>query len=261
METRKILFIITISIFCFAHQGQAQDLANLSNANFEGETLPEGFDRQSPREIEEARREIGSLFQDAISPDELTENDKDRILEAYSYVDPHHLIPRDLLEPALLFFDQNQEKFPNHRSLSVVDYHRRSDSFRFFIVDLKTGAVHQYHTTHGRGSDRNRDGYAERFSNVVNSQMSSLGFVRTGEVYSGKYRRSLRLDGLSATNSNLRARAVVVHGSDYVHEQPVLQGLSMGCLALDWRVKDQVISQIRDGSLMYLGVSSSRRWN
>jgi hypothetical protein len=34
------------------------------------------------------------------------------------------------------------------------------------------------------------------------SHASSLGVYKTGEIYNGKYGKSLRLHGLSSTNSN-----------------------------------------------------------
>ena len=88
--------------------------------------------------------------------------------------------------------------------------------------------------------------------------MSSVGAIRTGEIYSGNFGRSMRLDGLVDTNSNVRRRAIVMHGSDYVHQEPVKQGRSYGCLALDWDIKDDLITKIKDGSLIYVGLSTSR---
>jgi hypothetical protein len=49
--------------------------------------------------------------------------------------------------------------------------------------------------------------------------MSSLGVYKTAETYNGKHGLSLRLDGLSPTNSKARERAVVVHGADYVEDE------------------------------------------
>ncbi len=61
----------------------------------------------------------------------------------------------------------------------------------------------------------------------------------------------MKVDGLSATNSNVRARSVVLHGAAYVQESDVKQGRSWGCFALTMSLKDQVIDRIKDGSLMY----------
>ena len=123
---------------------------------------------------------------------------------------------------------------------------------------MQTGLTEPFQTTHGEGSgkdsDKDDDGVAEAFSNIGNSYMSSLGFIRTGKVYSGNFGRSMRLDGLSTTNSNIRDRAIVFHGSDHVFEQNIIQGTSKGCLAFDWTIKDGIIDKIQNGSLIYVGI-------
>lgn len=215
----------------------------------------EGFDRQTPEEIEQARQVIARDFAGAISPFNMDKSTEDEILARYNYLDPSHEVPTDLLKTAVLYYDANLERFPNKAFITIVDFSPRSDKKRLFLIDMATGAVESYHTTHGIGSDKNKDGYAERFGNVINSGASSLGFVRTGEVYTGKFKRSLRLDGLSSTNSNIRARAIVYHGWDKVKEANQIQGLSWGCFTMDWALKDAVIDKIRDGSLFYAGVS------
>ena len=73
----------------------------------------------------------------------------------------------------------------------------------------------------------------------------------TGETYDGKHGNSLRLDGVSPTNSNARARAVVMHGADYVSEGRSKQGRSWGCLALPSPDKDAVIAKLKGGSVIY----------
>lgn len=217
--------------------------------------IGEGFDRQSDEEIEAARQQIEREFADAIQPRMLTEQQQAGILANYGHLDPKKEVPTDLLKEALVYFDANKSKFPNQTHITIVDFKKKSKESRFFLINLETGAVEKYHTTHGVGSDKNDDGLAESFGNVENSGKSSLGFVRTAEVYTGKYKRSVRLDGLSKTNSNIRKRAVVFHGWDNVHEANVKQGLSWGCITLDWDVKDAVLDKIKEGSLMYVGVS------
>ncbi|MGE3682692.1 MAG: murein L,D-transpeptidase catalytic domain-containing protein [Bdellovibrionales bacterium] len=227
-----------------------------SNAQFDpaGE-IGEGFDKQSPEEIEKARREIEALFSDAVGPKNLKKAEAAAILQKYQHLDPKNEVPTDLLEEAVLFLDRNLAKFPNRAYITVIDFKPRSDVRRFFVINMTTGEVEKFFTTHGIGSDKNKNGIAEIFGNIVNSGMSSLGYIRTAEVYWGKFKRSVRLDGLSATNSKVRERAVVLHGWDNAHEKPVIQGLSWGCPALDWTVKDAVIDKVKEGSLMYIGVS------
>lgn len=220
------------------------------------EILGEGFDRESPEKIEQARQEIEALFKDAIYPMGMNAFRKSVTLANYQHLDPNGEVPTDLLEDAVIFLDANKSKFPNQNYIIVIDFKPRSDRYRFFLIDMVSGAVEKFHTTHGHGSDQNRDGYAERFLNIVNSGASSIGFIRTSEVYWGKFKRSVRLDGLSSTNSRVRERAIVLHGWDNAHERNIIQGLSWGCPALDWDVKDAVIDKVRDGSLMYIGVSA-----
>jgi hypothetical protein len=215
----------------------------------------EGFDRQSAEEISKAREKIKKEFKNAIDPSSLTRSQRLKILAKYDHLDPKKEVPTDLLQTAILYFDSNKVKFPNQDYITVIDYRMRSTEARFFVISLSSGQVEKFHTAHGKGSDLKQLGYAEMFGNIVNSGMSSIGFVRTAEVYSGKYERSVRLDGLSTTDSALRERSVVLHGWDGVHEAPIIQGLSWGCPALDWAVKEGVIDKVKEGSLMYMGFS------
>ncbi len=245
MPSHLKLSLSAISALLICSVSFAQDIADFT----------EGFDKESPEKIERARLEIESLFKDAIYPMNMNAFRKSVILANYQHLDPNNEVPTDLLEEAVVFLDANKDKFPNRNYVIVIDFKPRSDQYRFFLVDMNTGGVEKYRTTHGHGSDQNRDGNADRFLNVINSGASSLGFIRTSEVYWGKFKRSVRLDGLSSTNSKVRERAIVLHGWDNAHERNVIQGLSWGCPALDWAVKDPIIDKVRDGSLMYIGVS------
>lgn len=239
---RLALIILTLPVFAMA-----QDL----------DLIGEGFDKESPEKIEQARKEIEALFKDAELPSSMNAFRKSTILANYQHLDPKREVPSDLLEDAVTFFDANIAKFPNKSHIVVIDFSRRSDKYRFFLINMRTGAVEKFHTTHGKGSDQNKNGYAERFLNVVNSGASSVGFIRTAEIYFGKYKRSVRLDGLSQTNSKVRERAIVLHGWDKAYERNVIQGLSWGCPALDWSVKDAIIDKVAEGALMYIGVAKN----
>jgi hypothetical protein len=217
----------------------------------------ENPDVQTPDEIARARAAVARDFANVKLPGALRADERAAIHAKYAYLDPQHEVPADLLDTATTYFDQNKASFPNQGYITVVDFKPRSDAYRFFLVSMADGSVEKYHTTHGEGSDPDETGYAQTFGNVINSGMSSLGFVRTAEVYSGTYKVSVRLDGLSDTNSNIRERAVVFHGWDGTHEANVLQGLSEGCITLDPAVKDGVLQKIKEGSLMYVGVSGT----
>lgn len=237
-------------------------LTALSPLNLGAQATPqmtgEGYDVQSPEEIERARREIEATFANA-DVGFMAEEDQAAILARYSFLDPMHEVPTDLLEKALLYFDKNKDKFPNQEYITIVDFKLRSDKARLFVVNVASGAVEKYHTTHGLNSDKNNNGYAESFGNVINSGKSSLGFVRVSEVYTGKFGRSIRLDGLSTTNSNIRARAVVLHGWEKTYEADKIQGLSWGCITLDYAIRDGVLDKVKEGSLMYVGVSVPKK--
>jgi L,D-transpeptidase-like protein len=179
------------------------------------------------------------------------------IADAPSHLDPHGVVPKKLLAEALAFFQAHREKFKNRGHISVLDYSLRSSEPRFHVIDMQTGDVQSFRMANGIGSEPDHDGFAHRFSNVPGSNMSSLGFVRTAETYEGKHGFSLRLDGLSETNSRLRERAVVVHGADYVHDKAVIQGRSNGCPAVPMDQRTKVINLIKEGSLMYFARSQA----
>jgi L,D-transpeptidase catalytic domain len=177
-----------------------------------------------------------------------------QIVAGYAHVDPDRTIARNLLDDALVYFDANKAHVNNLGHVVVVDFALNSAKKRFFLIDMTSGAVTPHAVAHGAGSETDGSGFARRFSNQDGSHESSLGFVVTGEIYSGVHGRSLRLDGLSPTNSNMRSRAIVVHSATYVHESPGMQGLSFGCFALDPAVKDTVVDAISGGALIYAGL-------
>jgi hypothetical protein len=194
--------------------------------------------RSSPPRIEESKNSRSEVF-------------SEDLLNKYSHLDPYHLVPTDLLKEAVIYFDQHLSMIKNKNYLSVIDFSKSSTQQRFFIIDMKTGAVQRTTVAHGKGSDLDNDGIAEKFSNLAGSNESSLGFYLTAETYYGSHGLSLRLDGLSTTNSNARARAIVIHGATYVLNQEVRQGRSWGCPAIPMDLRDQIITMLKDGSLIY----------
>jgi hypothetical protein len=240
---------------CASEVGSEEVSSAQAAAATEGaRSVGENPDVESPARIAAAHAAVEHDFGHATDPSEIAP--RAAIPAAYAHLDPDHVIPTNLLETAVTYFDQNKDNFPNKNYITVVDLKARSDTYRFFLVDMQTGSVERYHTTHGRGGDTDDDGYAETFGNVPNSLKSSLGFVRTAEVYSGTYGVSVRLDGLSKTNSNIRDRAVVFHGWEKAYEANVKQGRSAGCITLDYAVKDPVLQKLKEGSFMYVGLGS-----
>ena len=171
----------------------------------------------------------------------------------YSYLDPDNIVPRKLLEEAVAYYDEHIDEISNQRVMGVIDYKQHNSKERFYVIDMESGRVETYLTAHGKNSDPDFDGYATKFSNVHDSNTTSLGFFLTAETYYGSNGYSLRLDGLSATNSNARSRAIVIHGAEYVSPGPKI-GRSYGCPAVEMRYHKALIDQIKGGALLYAGL-------
>lgn len=184
-----------------------------------------------------------------------TEAEVAAVMKNYEHLDPHGLIPKNLLQKTMLYFHQNISLINNKDKVAIVDFSKHSRKERFFIVELDSGQVSVLHVSHGKGSDPSNSGYATKFSNVVSTGMSSLGHYVTGETYVGKHGYSRRLDGLSKTNSLVRERAVVIHGAKYVSDNDVRQGRSLGCLAFSMANRRYVIDELIEGTLIYAGRS------
>ncbi len=164
-------------------------------------------------------------------------------------------LPEDLKKQALDYFKENYSKIGNKEYIGVVDFGKHSSKSRFFIIGVKDSSVKAVHVAHGSGSDPDNDGYATFFSNRPQSKASSVGFYLTGSVYEGKYGKSLKLHGLSSTNSNVFERAVVLHPSAYVREANAKAGRSWGCLAVSFETVTDIISKLKGGALIYASVS------
>ena len=110
--------------------------------------------------------------------------------------------------------------------------------------------------THGKKSEV-ENAKAKVFSNEVNSEMSSLGFYLTGvEPYVGKHGQSLKLVGLSKTNSNAFERGIVIHSADYATESFVQErgrlGLSQGCPAVSPNKIKSVLTKLEGHALLFI---------
>jgi len=173
-------------------------------------------------------------------------------------IDPQNLIPADLRAVAQEYYLANRDSIANLRYVGVVDFAKHSSLARFYIADTADGTVRVYNVAHGSGSDPENDGYPTIFSNKERSLASSLGFYLTGDIYHGKHGRSMRLHGLSSTNSNAFKRAVVIHSAKYVVDEYVQAGRSWGCLAVSLASIDAVISTLKGGALIYAGLSGAK---
>jgi len=139
--------------------------------------------------------------------------------------------------------------------LTIVDFEQSSTQKRLYVIDLAQKQV-LFNTwvAHGRGSG---DDLANRFSNDVDSHMSSLGFFVTGETYLGKHGLSLHLQGQDeGFNDKAFDRAVVIHGADYVSEDFIREhgrlGRSHGCPALPPELNEPIINTLKGGTCLFL---------
>lgn len=148
-----------------------------------------------------------------------------------------------------------------HPRAAVLDFAAHSAIPRFHLVERASGRVLQtFRVAHGQGSEGpRRDGYAEVFSNVPDSNTSSLGLYRTAETYVSEVWPGLamRMDGLSPTNSNARSRYIVIHAARYMEPESWKgkkggrPGLSDGCFVFSKADRDVVVSSLQGGALIY----------
>lgn len=185
---------------------------------------------------------------------------------------PGQRLDRALLETALASYRKhncaNSTYGPS--AIVVVDFAKKSNEPRLWLVDMFTGKGidDPVLVTHGVGSDPNDDGMIDWFGNIKDSLTSSMGAVRGAEVYSGKNGRSLRLDGLDPTNSEIRRRDIVVHSvgvkkrtyfnAAYVADRNGIVGMSEGCFVVIPELRDWLIDSLSNGGFLYAGASGER---
>ena len=156
-----------------------------------------------------------------------------------------------LLEEALAAKADAASEIRNDRYFSVIDYRAPSNVPRYFLIDTDDMSAEAFLVAHGKGSDPDYDGMADRFSNIEGSKMTSLGAFVTGATYYGAHGLSLKLKGLSPQNSRAEERLIVIHGADYVNSSRRVLGRSWGCPALERSVAERVIPLIKGGSFIY----------
>lgn len=145
----------------------------------------------------------------------------------------------------LLDFWRDKRPGSNPRYYALVDFSLHESKDRLFVIDAEQGSSKSYRVAHGSGSDKNKDGRAETFSNSDGSHASSLGIFRCAETYqSSKFGYACRVDGLEPSNSAARARAVVIHKAWYV----AIGGDTWGCFGLRPEDHREVIDRLKDGS-------------
>lgn len=170
------------------------------------------------------------------------------------------LLPAAKLRPevrarALAAMSRHVGKIKCRDLIGICDFDDPSSAPRFHLLDVASGKVNSLLVSHGRGSDPAHTGWLQKFSNMVGSAASSSGAYVTAEEYVGNHGRSRRIDGLDHTNSNARARAVVIHGAWYAERDMVSQhgklGRSEGCFAFGQSDLAQVMARLGPGRLIY----------
>lgn len=170
--------------------------------------------------------------------------------------DPENLRPCGMDERTHFFKTVN---ISPHRYAVSIDFGLPSTDRRFYFIDLVTGEVQKHYVTHGKGSGALR---AEKFSNILDSNMTSLGIYLVGEIYVGYHGESLRMYGLESTNDNSYDRDIVFHGADYADPKFITKinpntdlpygrlGVSKGCPAITNELMAKYLPFLRDGGVV-----------
>lgn len=175
------------------------------------------------------------------------------ILDKYNSFNLSDKLEFETFEKAYLGYLQISEK--SSELLAIIDYSKPSSDKRFFLLDLANNEV-LYNT---RIAHSKNSGFEIpiKFSNDPNSFENSLGFYLTLDEYSGAYGPSLKIKGLEENiNSNAEERAIVIHGGDIANDSYLetygFLGRSLGCPVLPTNVIDNVISLIKNGTVIFI---------
>lgn len=148
----------------------------------------------------------------------------------------------------------SEDKLTKDSILVVIDYSRSSKTRRLWVINLFQKKIEfNEFVAHGKNSGGE---FAYSFSNRYRSKKSSLGFMVTGNIYNGKHRRSLKLNGVeSGFNTNVFGRGVVIHGANYVNEiytgNNQRMGRSFGCPAVSKEVNEALVNFIEGGTCLF----------
>ncbi|MBW1656743.1 murein L,D-transpeptidase catalytic domain-containing protein [Flavobacterium quisquiliarum] len=94
----------------------------------------------------------------------------------------------------------------------LVDMKIKSGKNRFFVYDLENERIiDQGLVAHGSGSETGIKGDILQFSNMPNSNCTSLGRYGVEKPYKGVFGKAYRLSGMDESNNNAQKRAIVLH--------------------------------------------------
>ncbi|WP_313453157.1 murein L,D-transpeptidase catalytic domain-containing protein [Brevundimonas sp.] len=171
-------------------------------------------------------------------------------------LDPRGHVRKELMERAMTALDTHHRRLPLRDRMYLVDFKKYSGEERLYEVDLIGGEVKVLRTCHGRGSDPSHTGYAQRFSNVRDSNMSSVGaYATAGANWGAQQGPNVLLDGLEYSNDKARERAIIVHGADYADPAFLARegklGRSYGCFSVAHTDLPALRERMGEGRLLF----------
>ena len=134
-------------------------------------------------------------------------------------------------QKAISINDFAKENNYNSTRCFLVDMRIASGLKRFFVYNFQKDSIEAAGlVTHGSGSHKGDAGLS--FSNIPNSNATSVGRYRIGKPYYGKFGLAYKLYGLDETNDKAFERFVVLHShfcvpNDEVSPMPICE--SWGC--------------------------------
>jgi hypothetical protein len=149
---------------------------------------------------------------------------------------------------------QNKGLLKNTNVLTICDYSQSSKNKRLYVIDvISSRLLFNTYVSHGKNSGEE---FATSFSNLNNSNKSSLGFLVTGQPYKGRAGLSLQLNGMEpGINDKVKMRSIVIHGSRFVTASASgarAISRSYGCPAVPYGIHFRIIKAIKGGSCVYV---------
>ena len=171
-------------------------------------------------------------------------------------LDPRGQVRKELMERAVAALDVHHKRIPLRDRMYLVDFQKYSGDERLYEVDMVGGQVTVLRTCHGRGSDPSHSGYAQRFSNTPDSNMSSVGaFATAGASWGSQQGPNVLLDGLEYSNDRARERAIIIHGADYADPGFLARegklGRSYGCFSVAHADLPALRERMGEGRLLF----------
>jgi hypothetical protein len=162
-------------------------------------------------------------------------------------------IPREALVMAFEELKQKTSTYEKRDVMTIVNFAQPDTEKRFHVINLKTGEVESFFSSHGSGRGSQGHGAPLEFSNQPKSNLSSLGFKKTSRHahYGDVVGYGLSLHGKEeGLNLNDSGRGIMIHaGGNYNRANRA--GLSQGCHALDSKENRRVVDTLAGGSLFF----------